>query len=275
MNEALVQRLGTLYRRRRTLRDAIEKAGRRLRERLWGVDCRVFEKTIRFYREVHGQQFSPQEALQRALNKQAHKTGWSSRPRLTLEDKLHFYQEVHVYPFRQPYNKRFGGYRWCRELVRHRPRPVILEYGCGSAVWTEYLLERFPECQYVVADIPSVTLEFVQWKKRTYGYPYEILTIGQGKDGIPLNRDYDLIVCQDVLEHTPNPLEIAMAFVERLSTEGVLLVDFLNAPGGENLAESVEQRDAVKALLKTRLTPIKAIDDGGKVDGLYVKPAAK
>lgn len=275
MNEALYRRLEIIYRRKHTLRDWVEKAGRRLRERLRGVDCRIFEPTIRFYREVYGQHFSPQAALQRALDKHAHKAGWANRPRKSLEDKLHFYQEVHVYPFRQPYNKRFGGYRWCRELVRHRPQPVILEYGCGSAVWTEYLLQRFPECQYVVADIPSVTLEFVLWKKRTYGFPYEVLTIGPGKEGIPLNRHYDLIVCQDVLEHTPNPLEIATAFVEHLSMEGVLLVDFLNAPGGENLAESVEQREAVKALFKTRLIPIKAIDDGGKVDGLYVKPSGK
>lgn len=271
MNDALVARLTILYRRKWTWLDLIEKSWRHLRELVLGVDRRIFEKTIRFYKDVHGWHISPREALQHALNKQAHKQAWFARSRDSLEDRMHFYKEVHVYPFRQPYNKRFGGYRWCRELVRHRPHPVILEYGCGSAVWTEHLVERFHECQYVVADIPSTTLEFVTWKKRTYGYPYEILTIGPGKEGIPLNREYDLIVCQDVLEHVPNPLEVVTAFVSHLSEGGVLLTDFLNAPGGENLPESAEQRDAVKALLERSLVPIKAIDDQGTVDGLYVK----
>ncbi len=273
-DDHLVARLRRLYRRRFTIRDLIEKTARRTRERFLGVDCRIFEKTIGFYREVHHQDFSPQEALQRALSKHVHKAGWDVRPRTTIEEKLHFYQEVHVYPFRQPYNKRLGGYRWCRELVRHKPRPIILEYGCGSAVWTEYLLERFPECHFVVADIPSVTLDFVQWKKRACGLGYEVLTIGMGKEGIPLRGEYDLIACQDVLEHTPNPLEIVTAFIHHLSPQGVLLVDFLNAPGGENLPEAVAQRESVKDLLRRRLIPIKAIDDDGTVDGLYLKPSS-
>ncbi len=273
-DDHLVARLRRRYRQRCTVRDLIEKAARRTRERFFGVDCRIFENTINFYREVHHQNFSARDALQRALSKHVHKAGWDARPRATLEEKMHFYQEVHVYPFRQPYNKRLGGYRWCRELVRHRPRPVILEYGCGSAVWTEYLLERFPECRFVVADIPSVTLDFVQWKKQTLGLGYEILTIGMGREGIPLRGEYDLIACQDVLEHTPNPLEIVTAFIQHLSPHGVLLLDFLNAPGGENLAEAVTQRERVKDLLCSRLVPIKAIDDGGTVDGLYLKPAS-
>jgi SAM-dependent methyltransferase len=252
----------------------MEKAYHWIRELFWGVDLRIFESTIRFYREVHGQVFSTQQALERALNKREHKEAWARRPREQLEDKLHFYQEVHIYPFRQPYNKRKGGYRWCRELVRHIQHPVILEYGCGSAVWTEYLLKRFPECRFFVADIPSVTLDFVSWKKRTYGYPYEILTIGPGREGIPLKAGYDLIVCQDVLEHTPNPLDICEAFVQHLNPGGVLLLDFLNAPGGENLPEAVAQRDAVKQLLKEQLVSVKAIDAQGTVDGLYFKSLA-
>ncbi len=57
MNEALCRRLGVLYRRKHTLLDLVEKAGRRLCERLWGVDCRIFEKTIRLNREVHMRAF--------------------------------------------------------------------------------------------------------------------------------------------------------------------------------------------------------------------------
>jgi 2-polyprenyl-3-methyl-5-hydroxy-6-metoxy-1,4-benzoquinol methylase len=256
---------------RRTFLDQVERSTRQAREWILGVNTAIFDPTIRYYREARGLEISRPEALARALNKQRHKDMWFQRERRSVEDIRQFYQEADVYPFRQPYNKRLGGYRWYAELVRHIPRPAILEYGCGSAVLTEYLLARCPQARFSVADIPSATLEFVKWKKKAYQLPYEILTIGTGRDGIPLQSEYDLIICQDVLEHTPNPLEIVSAFVEHLSVGGVLVLDFLNAPGGENLPAAVEQREAVKELLRTRLTPLKAIDDGGGNNGLYVK----
>jgi 2-polyprenyl-3-methyl-5-hydroxy-6-metoxy-1,4-benzoquinol methylase len=184
---------------------------------------------------------------------------------------MHFYQEADVYPFRQPYLKRHGGFRWYRRLVGHLPAPSVLEYGCGSAALTEYLLAKYPEARFSVADIPSVTLDFVIWKKETYGLAYKVLTIGAGKQGIPLVDKYDLIICQDVLEHTPNPLEIVSSFVEHLAPGGVLVTDFMNAPEGENLVEAANQRDAVKQLLREKLVVAKAIDEAGGDDGLYQK----
>lgn len=257
-----------------TLADRIETAYRTTRERIMGVDTRIFDQTIRYYREVKGVTMTRANALDRALDKQRHKDMWFQRERGSIQDIRQFYQEADVYPFRQPYNKRRGGYRWYLELIRHVARPSILEYGCGSAVLTEYLLRRRPEARFTVADIPSTTLEFVQWKKQTLGLPYEILTIGLGREGIPLRNEYDLIICQDVLEHTPNPFEIVSAFIDHLSVGGVLVLDFMNAPGGENLKAAVDQREAVKEALRTRLHPLKAIDADGGNNGLYVKVAA-
>ncbi len=256
---------------RRTLRDLGEKTWRLARERLCGVDRSIFDKTRAYYRDAKGQEISRQEALARALDKARHKSAWFARERRSVEEIMAFYREVEVYPFRQPLNKRFGGFRWYVRLVGHIDRPSILEYGCGSAVLTEWLIERFPRCRYTVADIPSTTLEFVKWKQARYASPYRVLTIGAGKAGIPLDEPYDLIICQDVLEHTPNPLEIAASFIDHLSVGGVLIVDFLNAPGGENLQAAVEQRQAVKRLLSEALIPLKAIDVPSRSDGLYVK----
>ncbi len=260
---------------RPTWADRLETAYRSARERLLGVDTRIFDRTIQYYRDAKGVAMTRAEALGRALDKQRHKDMWFRRERGSVDDIRQFYQEADVYPFRQPFNKRRGGYRWYLDLVGHVERPSILEYGCGSAVLTEYLMRQRPDARFTVADIPSTTLEFVKWKRQALGLPYEILTIGLGRAGIPLSGEYDLIICQDVLEHTPNPLEIATAFVEHLSVGGVLVVDFLNAPGGENLREAVDQRESVKALLRSRLHPLKAIDDGGGNNGLYVRTAAE
>jgi 2-polyprenyl-3-methyl-5-hydroxy-6-metoxy-1,4-benzoquinol methylase len=257
------------------LADKIERVGRRIRERLFGVDLRVFNKTIAYYREALGETVTPQQALERALDKKRHKAAWYDQERDGVDSIMHFYQEVDVYPFRQPYLKRLGAYRWLMRLVGHIKHPAVLEYGCGSAVLTEYLCERFPKASFTVADIPSRTLEFVRWKKKAYQYPYTILEVGCGREGIPLRDSYDLIICTDVLEHTPNPLEIVESFVEHLSPRGVLVVDFLKTnPGGkgENLGQAQEQRDAVKKLLREKLMVLKAIDEPCGNNGLYMKP---
>lgn len=269
---ALLRRIRSVY-RRRTTPDLCEKAWGLLSERLRGVDGIIFEKARRYYREVLGREFSRGAALAKALNKEEHKATWFARTRDTAESMRQFYREVDVYPFRHHYLKRHGGFRWYVRLVDHLPCPSILEYGCGAAALTEWLVERFPRCRYSVADIPSRTLEFVQWKKASYRYPYVILTVGPGKDGIPLREVYDLIICQEVLSVTPNPLEIVQAFVEHLSPGGVLVLDFMNAPGGENLQAAVEQREAVKAFLTQALIPVKPIDVPSGCDGLYVKGA--
>jgi len=259
---------------RKTLKDKIEKGFRRYKEKLLGLDYSIFNKTIVYYKEVKEQNISRQEALSRALDKKKHKDTWFTRPRNTLEDILHFYKEVDVYLFRQPYKKRFGGFRWYIHLVDHIDNPSIIEYGCGCADLTEWLIKKFKNFDFTVSDIPSATLEFVKWKKRRFKYNYTILTIGPGKEGIPLSRDYDLIICQDVLEHTPNPLEIVTSFVNHLSPGGVLITSFVNAPGGENLELSAKKRESVKLYLKKNLIAIKPIDEPHNTEGLYVKDDA-
>ena len=256
---------------KRTLLDRLERRVKKLREKLFGVDLSVFDKTIRYYDETKGSKISRQEAYQKALDKQKHKDAWDNQARETIADIMHFYQEVDIYPFRQPYLKRLGGYRWYLGLVAHITNPSVLEYGCGTAALTEHFMTYRPNGKFTVADIPSTTLDFVKWKKQAYQYPLQILTIGTGKEGIPLKENYDLIICENVLEHTPNPHEIVEAFTERLNHGGVLICDFIEDPGGENLQMAYEQRQAVKTILKDRLTPLKLIDEDDTPLGLYIK----
>lgn len=271
MNHQVVDKIKTTYLRQGNIADKLEQLQKRMREELIGFNYSIFDATIRYYRDVKGELISHQDALARALSKEMHKSAWYKSERKSLDEIMHFYQEVDIYPFRQPYNYRLGGFRYLKELVWHKKSPLVLEYGCGSAVLTEYLLARYPELTYTVADIPSTTLEFVKWKKKTYEYPYAILTIGKGKNGIPLKSYYDLIICKDVLEHTPNPLEITSAFCDYLAPGGVLVIDFINAPGGENLQQAVDEREEVKKILRDRLIALKAIDMPQGNDGLYMK----
>lgn len=259
------------YGRKSNRLDLLEYKAKEYRESLFGVNYGIFDNTINYYHEVFGEIISYKEALGIALDKDKYRNDWFEKERSTLEEKMNFYKETRFYAFRNPYYHRLGGYRWIRKLGNHFEKPSILEYGCGSAAITEYLSKKYPECDYTVADIPSVSLDFVKWKKQAYGFPYNILEIGVGKEGIPLKKEYDLIICKEVLEHTPNPFEIITSFVEHLSHGGVLLLDFINAPGAENLIEAVQERDSVKDYLKAHLIPVKAIDEPKGNDGLYVQ----
>ncbi|MFH0969674.1 MAG: class I SAM-dependent methyltransferase [Patescibacteria group bacterium] len=254
-----------------TLADIIEKIARKLKEIIFGVDCKVFSKTIEYYLKEKNKKFSCSEALKKSLNKEVHKKAWFKKERKNVDDIFYFYKEVDIYPFRQHYLRRFGGFRWYRRLVDHFKKPSILEYGCGSAALTEWFTEKFPECKYTVADIPSATLDFIRWKKKNYGYNYEILEIGKGKEGIPLKEKYDFIICQDVLEHTPNPLEIVESFCSHMSENGILIIDFMDRAEGENLYESMKQRETVKKYLKNNFYSIKAIDKPKGNGGVYLK----
>lgn len=270
MNWPEERRIESVY-RFKSAQDLFDKVWNRIRERLLGVDCTIFDRTIAYYSEEFRQEVSCQEAVRRALDKPRHKAAWYDQERGSVAEIRHFYREIDVYPFRQPFLKRFGGFRWYGRLVDHIEKPRVLEYGCGSAILTEYLLVHYSDYMFTVADIPSVTLDFVEWKKNRYDLPYSILEIGDEGVEVLNQREYDLIICQDVLEHTHDPVEIVTGFAEHLSEGGVLVVDFVDDPGGENLIQASLAREDVKRFLKRNLHALKAIDEPVGVDGLYVK----
>lgn len=243
-----------------------------MREKMLGVDGSVFDPTRLYFKDVLGETVTREEALTRAQNKKAHKDAWYVRQRESADDVLAFYQEDDFYLFRHPFNRRFGGLRWYMSLVKDVSEPRILEYGCGCASLTEWLRQRYPHAKYTVADIPSKTLDFVRWRNCRLGTAVDILEIGPGRSGIPLVGEFDLIICEDVLEHTLNPIEIASALVKHLAPCGILVTNFIDEPGGENLDTAIQQRDEVKSLLASELEPIKAIDRPRGNNGLYRKP---
>lgn len=247
-----------------------------LKEKMFGIDYSIFDVSIAYYKSKYKTNISHKTAYKKALDKKLYREQWYRKKRDSVKDILSFYNEVHFYPFRQPYIKRFQKYYWINEIIRavhkNKRKVNILDYGCGSAVIIEKLIKLCPEYNYIVADIPSVTLDFVKWKKKIYKLKYKILEIRGGK--IPLDKKkekYDVIMCNDVLEHTSNPSEIVRAFISTLNKNGILLIDFLCAPGGENLNIAVKQREKVKKILRENLYPIKEIDKNRTNTGCYMK----
>ena len=164
----------------------------------------------------------------------------------------------------------------CYHVIADSMRPAgatgdFCEYGCGVAPITAWLRPRFPHWRYTLVDLPTPMLEFARWRFR--GLPaVETREPGLGAD-LPLTREYDVIACMDVLEHVINPLQVVQHLAAHLKPGGDLHVNFIHAPGGENLVESARQRAEAIAWMDANLRgviPLRA-DTPNQIYARYVK----
>ena len=221
---------------------------------------------------------SPAEAL---VDATTHKSVFYERWLSTIRDRglddvaqAALYDEFTYYLTMLPYSHRHKSFHFLS-----RPLPLggsMLEYGCGTAIPTEWLLARRPDTYFTVADIPSRTLEFVKFKfKKNSRVTYAEIPPG----GVAaLSKRYDVIVCLDVLEHTPNPVEIARLLARHLKPGGRLFVDFLAyeniQPGSAcNLYCAQQQRGEAIQVFNEQLIPVRAMDALGAASywGVYTK----
>jgi SAM-dependent methyltransferase len=201
-------------------------------------------------------------------NRKAHKNKWAEKKRRSEMEYQAFYSEDDWYIYFYPYVNRTMTWHYIDKM---KTGPKILEYGCGPASMTQWLLKRYPKNRYAVADLSvASTMKFIRqiFEKE----PVDILEIGVGTGGLPLKDMYDLIVCTNVLEHTINPDEIVGHLYEHLNSGGVLYTDFMqaseamvNQSGSENLAEAVQKRDATITFMETHFVPVKSIQRASSV----------
>lgn len=216
---------------------------------------------------------------------------WVAKDRRTETSYQAYWAETKHVIYFFPWTARRNTYHWVTKLT---PGPRILEYGCGTADFTYWLLKRYPSNTYTVADLEvAASLDFVRF--RFAGKPVEILKIGLGKDGLPLRSQYDFIFCRHTLEHTVNPDEIVEHFFEHLAPGGILYVDFINpnpprTPRREmtnltpDLVEAVQRRETTIDFLEhnfevfkplKRAASMEQVIEGWEAVGLYRKPKTR
>lgn len=200
-------------------------------------------------------------------------TLWERKPRSTETDYRSFYAETDYFVLRQMYYHRNDSYHGIARLLRRVGLTGdFCEYGCGVAPVTAWLRPRFPGWRFTLVDLPTPALDFARSRFRS-ATNVEFEEPGLADD-LPLRRAYDVITCLDVIEHVVNPLAVTRHLVTHLKPGGVLLVNFVDDAGGENLAESAHERAATIAYLNTSLRPIVPLLPEGPaaVDAQYVKP---
>ncbi len=249
-------------------RDYLCRRRNQVLERL-GLNRRWFKELSVYYRHMAIQEFW----VRYTLGRMDAATLWERKPRTTETDYRSFYAETDYWVLRQMYHSRNECYHVLARSMRRGGREGdFCEYGCGVAPITAWLRPRFPRWRYTLVDLPSPMLEFVRWRFRDHP-KVETKSPGLGAD-LPLSRDYDLITCMDVLEHVINPLEVVRHLTEHLKPGGTLHLNFIHAPGGENLVESAAQRAEAILYLNRTLQAAVPLHVGlpDEVYARYVKP---
>jgi len=104
----------------------------------------------------------------------------------------------------------------------------LLDYGCGNGGMIQWLGRRRPEWFYYGVEIPETphTL-YAQWCKTRYNLKGGILSI-------PYPGFYDVIVCQETLEHLSDPMSVLPMLLNHLAPRGVFIWDYINDGQGKD-----------------------------------------
>jgi 2-polyprenyl-3-methyl-5-hydroxy-6-metoxy-1,4-benzoquinol methylase len=250
-------------------RDVLCRRRRLLLERA-GLNRRWFRELSEYYRGMTRQEFW----IRYTIGRMEASRLWDKKPRTRETDYRAFYAETDYWVLRQMYYHRAD----CFHVVAAAMGAAggagdLCEYGCGVAPLTAWLRPRFPDWRYTLVDLPAPMLDFARWRFRRFPN-VNTREPGLGAD-LPLEGDYDVIACLEVLEHVINPLEVVRHLVAHLKPGGALFVNFVDEPGGdENLLESAAQRAATIEYLNRALRAVVPLHVSGAdvLHGHYVKP---
>lgn len=166
---------------------------------------------------------------------------------------------------------------WCafRQVVRNRRRSfgfigkrlgmmdAFCEYGAGVAPASWWLATHHPvPLRLTVVDVPSEHLTFGAWRlRRRLEKEWDLccwsLRVAALEPRVlPLTDTYQGIACLEVLEHLPNPWEVACHLVEHLEGGGWLWEDFVchEEPHGADLPQAQRERANVYQMLNDTCT---------------------
>jgi len=132
-----------------------------------------------------------------------------------------------------------------RDFAATRPGRRYLDYGSG--IGNDALVLAAAGFEITLADISECLLAFAAWRCRRRGFT--VRTIDLRRQRLPPDS-FDLVVCLDVLEHIPQPLDVMRDLHASLGEGGLLVV---HAPFGDDPVHPmhVVHRDVVTPRMRS------------------------
>lgn len=111
-------------------------------------------------------------------------------------------------------------------IINDKPVKTILEIGSGPGVISELIQNSVQrEIEYHLIDKPYAKSAFESSKRKG---TFFIKDISNGLDVSGLNSNYDMVICNDVLEHVFNPSQILQKIYNLLSSDGMFFISVPN-----------------------------------------------
>jgi SAM-dependent methyltransferase len=112
----------------------------------------------------------------------------------------------------------------CCDAALRRPGREYLDYGSG--IGSDALVFASAGFNVTLADVSAPLLGFARWRCEKRGV--EVRTVDLKRERLP-KRQFDAVVCFDVLEHIHRPLRTLLAIHGAMAEGGLL---FMHAPFG-------------------------------------------
>jgi len=174
---------------------------------------------------------------------------WDSKERKTLQEKMDFYKDIGAWlSFRQcKYRSNFNYRRIF--FSRIKDGCSIVEYGCGVAPLTNYIIERYKgdlsTLKFHLVDVASEPLKFAKWRLNKKAPDLDVIFHDITADyPVPVfDVKFDVVCIMDVFEHLPNPYAVMTNLTEN-AKEGAFLVETWRegGVGGCDLQEAEDER---------------------------------
>lgn len=154
-------------------------------------------------------------------------------------------------------------------FVRFIPRKGhVCEYGCGAAPIATSLVKYYPhlDLKITCADIPHIVFHNMRWRFRSIPFVHTVV-IDPGNDA-PLDDQYNIIFCTEVLEHLPRPMPVVRHLESCLKPGGYFVFDYIRSEG-KGLDTAAALRDRLH-VLRYILDHFQIIEGEIPLDGRHV-----
>jgi 2-polyprenyl-3-methyl-5-hydroxy-6-metoxy-1,4-benzoquinol methylase len=118
-----------------------------------------------------------------------------------------------------------------RQLIEHivDPGEAVLDFGAGIGSQLIPLIQR---CHCTHVDVGGVMFDYASWRYKRRGVDVEMMALADdymehwmgGIAGLQVGRTFDTVICTEVIEHVPDPVQL------------VKLLAALVRPGGRLVA---------------------------------------
>ena len=177
---------------------------------------------------------------------------WDEKPRDTIQQKMDFYKDIGAWQvFRQcNYRSTFDYGKLFFPYIKSKTTS-LLEYGCGVAPLTNYIVENketigdIKGMSFALVDVVGEHLEFAKWrlKNKAPDVKFDFYEI-TAENPIPkFTNNFDIICIMDVLEHLPNPYDVMLNILGYLNNEAVMVMTWVDKSGGKSGGPDLEESE--------------------------------